>query len=388
VMSDGAGPGSSVARIDILGPPGSGRLGHRRAHHRLDPLDSSLVLQNYQDWKQTLVDTLDPQRWYAVRVVYRRGPTRIRSTHPALRRDAERLRVADRRAGGDRLRCPGTASVDLIQVKPFVSRRSSESWSRALRADVQLHRSNGTRPSRAATRSPTRLASAATLTASRTAANEPRRKELTLEFEPNVGQPIPPCDSWRADALRPVRHVAETVPRCRRGRTRPPPLRRRPQRRRGTRPRRAPRSRTNLVGRDPPAGTATCAHAKGRDDQLYPGVNAVFYGNEGASSTTSSYRREPTRRLKLRFDGVDSLRSIRTATSCSRRPERAPAPQARRVPAGGTERRFVDASYTLLDRTSVGFRLGSFDDTLALTIDPTLVYSSFLAGPRTTRPRP
>ena len=136
-----------------------------------------------------------------------------------------------------------------------------------------------------------------------------------------------------------------------------------------------------FVGRDPSkwrAGVRTFSGVRYRE--LYPGVDLVFHGGRGSQLEydfvlAPGAESDPVR---LSFEGADALGIgrdgellIRTKAGTIR--QSAPviyqqANGARREVAGG---------YVLRGRREVGFRLGEYDRSLPLVIDPVLVYSTY-----------
>lgn len=138
-----------------------------------------------------------------------------------------------------------------------------------------------------------------------------------------------------------------------------------------------------FIGNDPAKwrrGIPT--YASVRYSQVYPGVDLVYYGNQqqleydflvapGASS----------RSIRLRFIGAGKLRlgpsgdlaiSARHGEIAFRRPEIYQLAEGRRQAVAG---RFV-----LLNKGEVGFRVGKYDHSRSLVIDPILAYSTYLGG--------
>lgn len=138
-----------------------------------------------------------------------------------------------------------------------------------------------------------------------------------------------------------------------------------------------------LVGNKPTEWrTNIPTYARVRYEQIYPGVDLVYYGNQrllefdfvvqaGASS----------RQIRLVFDGAGKLR-------LNSRGDLILQSGARTItllrPVAyqniGNKRREVSARYLLKRRGEVGFQVGKYDKTQQLIIDPVLVYSTFLGG--------
>jgi len=122
--------------------------------------------------------------------------------------------------------------------------------------------------------------------------------------------------------------------------------------------------------------------AKVRLDQVYPGINVVYYGNQerleydldlaaGVSPET----------IAIRFDGAEKL-SINSAGELVIQLNGGQIiqhqPVAYQTISG--ERHTVQAGYKLLNAHTVMFAVGTFDRTLPLVIDPVLGYSTFFGG--------
>ncbi len=125
-----------------------------------------------------------------------------------------------------------------------------------------------------------------------------------------------------------------------------------------------------------------------RQAGVYPGIDLVYHGTHGAFEydfhvapdadpgdirlqfTTASALSPPTR---VRLDGDGGLTA--TVGNLAVRQNRPVAYQE----TGGS-RRPVDASFRMLADGSVGFRIGRYDPTRPLVIDPTLAYSTYLGG--------
>jgi hypothetical protein len=115
---------------------------------------------------------------------------------------------------------------------------------------------------------------------------------------------------------------------------------------------------------------------------VYDGVDIVYYGNErhleydfilspGAKASAITLRWSGARGLRVESNG-DLL--FRVGSHELRQPK----PVAFQIVDG--KRRDVAADYTLQRDGRVGFRLGPYDTSLALTIDPVLLYSTYLGG--------
>lgn len=116
--------------------------------------------------------------------------------------------------------------------------------------------------------------------------------------------------------------------------------------------------------------------------QLYPGVDAVFYGTPGhleydlnlTSASSAS-------RVRLAVDGAQGVYlgprgDLIIETRSGEMRQLAP----RVFQSRHGVRQEVPASYVLLSANEVGFRLGKHDRTMPLTIDPVIVYTKYFGG--------
>lgn len=119
-----------------------------------------------------------------------------------------------------------------------------------------------------------------------------------------------------------------------------------------------------------------------RCTRVYPGIDAVFYGNQsrleydlvvqpGADAGV----------IGVRFSGAKSTRIDRKGNlvvDTGAGTLRFDRPVAYQEISG--ERRPVDVSYHRSGRHTVGFKVGAYDRSTELVIDPVLVYSTFFGG--------
>jgi len=139
----------------------------------------------------------------------------------------------------------------------------------------------------------------------------------------------------------------------------------------------------HFIGSDPARWRARVrTYARVRYDDVYPGIDLVYYGNRGHLEYDFVVRAgaDPAR-IVLGFEGVDRVELadqgdlvLHTATGAIR--QRKPViyqevDGARRKVAGG---------YVLAGANRVGFQVAPYDLARPLVIDPVLVYSTFLGG--------
>lgn len=131
-----------------------------------------------------------------------------------------------------------------------------------------------------------------------------------------------------------------------------------------------------------PAPISAPTYAKVRQDDVYPGVDLVYYGRArqleydfvvapGADPSRIELALEGAQRLEL---GADGALVAHTAAGVLRQPR----PFAYQEVGGA--RRAVDADYVVGEGGRVRLRLGAYDASRELVIDPVLVYSTYLGG--------
>lgn len=116
-------------------------------------------------------------------------------------------------------------------------------------------------------------------------------------------------------------------------------------------------------------------------DELYPGIDLVFYGSEGRLEYDFILRpgADPAR-IRIRFDGAEDLRLdggdlVLSTAGGELRHHRPRIYQER--PEGRVE---IGGEYRVLGPREAGFRVASYDSGRALVIDPVLSYSTYLGG--------
>ncbi len=144
-----------------------------------------------------------------------------------------------------------------------------------------------------------------------------------------------------------------------------------------------------LLGSDPKAWRSDIpSYAKVRYAGLYPGIDAVFYGNPG--QLEFDFEVEPgadPRSIRLGWDGTEGIQVAEDGGLLVSTPGgalRVEVPMA--YQEVGATRVKVDAMYEILSKDRVGFRLGGYDRERALVIDPVLVFSSYFGGGEDDQP--
>jgi hypothetical protein len=122
--------------------------------------------------------------------------------------------------------------------------------------------------------------------------------------------------------------------------------------------------------------------ARVRYASIYPGIDLVFYGNQGRLEYDFEVAPgSDPRRVALRFQGaenvsIDDNGDLILATSGGN--VRLQAPHIYQTI--GKEARPVQGRFELRGENEIGFALGEYDRTRALVIDPVLTYSTYLGG--------
>ena len=135
-------------------------------------------------------------------------------------------------------------------------------------------------------------------------------------------------------------------------------------------------------GNDPSRWLRGIPHfAKVRHSGVYPGIDLVYYGNERQLEYDFEIhpRRDPST-IQIAFQGVEKIAvspegDLILTTPAGEIRHRRPVAFQR---LGNTETP-VEASF-VLQGDRVGFQVGRYDPSLPLTIDPKLVWSSYLGG--------
>jgi hypothetical protein len=139
-----------------------------------------------------------------------------------------------------------------------------------------------------------------------------------------------------------------------------------------------------LVGADPARWrTDIPTFARVRYDGVYPGVNAVFYGNErrleydlvvepGADPSRIAFQVQGADRIDLDGDGNLVMRMGEGTVV-----QHAPVVYQ----DGPRGREPVEARYVVRGRNRVSFRIGTYDRNRPLVIDPVVSYATFVGSP-------
>ena len=144
-----------------------------------------------------------------------------------------------------------------------------------------------------------------------------------------------------------------------------------------------------FIGRDP-AKWHTNVHTYGKVTYsgIYPGVDLVYYGNQGQLEYdfVVSPAADPDS-IAIQFDGaaveIDSAGDLVLHTN--RGEVRFDRPVAYQLVLdseqnGGQNKRFIDSHFVLRGTNRVAFEVAAYDHSRPLVIDPVLVYSTYLGG--------
>ncbi len=138
-----------------------------------------------------------------------------------------------------------------------------------------------------------------------------------------------------------------------------------------------------FVGKNPQNWqTGIPQFARVQYSQVYPGIDLVYYGNQG--QLEYDFLLEPganPNAIQLAFEGVDQMRLdaggdllLNFAGSSLRLHEPVAYQELNNV------QKAVESRYMLTTPGHVALQLGSYDPSLPLVIDPVLTYSSYLGG--------
>ena len=137
---------------------------------------------------------------------------------------------------------------------------------------------------------------------------------------------------------------------------------------------------TNYFGRN---SRSVNAFGRLRQNGVYPGIDIIYYGK--GQSLEYDFELAPgadPSRIHLRFDGADSVHLGAQGQVILNVGDR----QITQNPPVVYQRRAehevigVPSSYLLETDGSIGIRLGSYDTTRPLVVDPTIVFTDYLAG--------
>jgi hypothetical protein len=138
-----------------------------------------------------------------------------------------------------------------------------------------------------------------------------------------------------------------------------------------------------FIGNDPAQWhTGVSTFTRLRVEEIYPGVNLVYYGNQQRLEYdfVVAPHADPAA-IAIRFDGPEKIRVDARGDlvlSLGQDEIRQPKPTIFQDVRG--VKKEISGGYQLTDQRTVTFKIGDYDRTLPLVIDPVLSYSTFLGG--------
>jgi Beta-propeller repeat len=136
-----------------------------------------------------------------------------------------------------------------------------------------------------------------------------------------------------------------------------------------------------FIGNDPSKWrTNVPTYAKVKYEDVYPGIDLVYYGNQGRLEYdfVVAPGTEPSS-IGVRFQGPDKLKiAINGDLLLLAQGVRFQKPLIYQVSAG--VRKEIEGRYELVAENTVHFDIGDYDRSKPLVIDPALVYSTYLGG--------
>ena len=128
--------------------------------------------------------------------------------------------------------------------------------------------------------------------------------------------------------------------------------------------------------------SAVPTFAKVRVDEIYPGINLVYYGNQQQIEydLTVAAGASPDL-IALHFDGTDKITTDakgELVLKLGGREILQPKPLVYQMDGGAAEE--ITGSYKILDAHTVAFAVGKYDRALPLVIDPVLSYATYFGG--------
>ena len=138
-----------------------------------------------------------------------------------------------------------------------------------------------------------------------------------------------------------------------------------------------------FVGKDPKKWRANISsYAKVKQHEVYPGIDLIYYGQQG--QLEYDFVVAPgadTRRIEVEFQGTDKINLdaqgnlvLHTAGGEVRHNKPLLYQEVKGV------RQEITGSYVLKSKRRVGFKIGTYDASRPLVIDPAIVYSTYLGS--------
>ena len=139
-----------------------------------------------------------------------------------------------------------------------------------------------------------------------------------------------------------------------------------------------------FIGNDPAKWRTDISNfAKVQYEELYPGINALFYGNnEQIEYDLCLSPQADAQMARLRIEGAQSLLIDDSGNLCIQIEDGEEVQMKKPLvyQTFNDRKVSVNGDFALLASNEVGFSLGNYDKSATLVIDPVLVYSSYLGG--------
>ncbi|GAC1446143.1 MAG: SBBP repeat-containing protein [Pyrinomonadaceae bacterium] len=139
-----------------------------------------------------------------------------------------------------------------------------------------------------------------------------------------------------------------------------------------------------FIGHDPSKWrTDVARYGRVRYKEIYPGIDQIYYGNQGQLEYDFIVKpgADP-QAIKMRFNGASGVKlnaqgelALQTADGGEVVQHK---PIVYQMVAG--EKRAIAGEYIIRENGEINFRIGNYDRTKPLVIDPILSYSTFLGG--------
>ncbi len=123
-------------------------------------------------------------------------------------------------------------------------------------------------------------------------------------------------------------------------------------------------------------------YAKVKINEIYPGIDLVYYGNQ--RQLEHDFVVKPgadPRAIRMNFEGAESLR-IDSQGNLVLKVKKGEVVLEKPIvyQEGDSGRKVLDGRYVLVGNQQAGFEIGAYDQSKELVIDPVLVYSTYLGG--------
>jgi hypothetical protein len=147
-------------------------------------------------------------------------------------------------------------------------------------------------------------------------------------------------------------------------------------------------STTYFIGDDKSKWHAATSYSRVRYERVYPGIDMIYHGRQ--QELEYDFEVSPgadPKAIGLEFKGVNKLKIDEHGELVLKVKGGGEIRQHRPVTYQviGGERREVESRYVLKGRNRVGFKVGEYDRTEMLVIDPVVSYSSYLGGSNSDR---